>query len=87
MSPSISMGYSGHGSRLQIKGGERVHVLVSAEQNDTISTQAFPYVGPRCCWCAAAAAGARSFCDLWSLLLRENKNCSHPCWAVCCSMC
>lgn len=24
----------------------------------------------------------RTFCDLWCLLLRENKNCSHSYWAV-----
>lgn len=76
---SHSMGYSGHGSRLQIKGGERACSRFCRVKRH--------YIKSSISICGPGSTGEGSFCDLWSLLLRENKNCSHPCWAVQCSIC
>lgn len=78
MSHAVSLGYGGRGSRLQIKGGERACSRFCRVKCHYIKSS-ISICGP--------VLPVRPFCDLWSLLLRESKQCSRPRWAVRSSIC
>lgn len=79
ISHTISMGYSGHGSRLQ-KGGELVYTRFYKVKWHYIKSTISICVLVLHLWVWQCRHTV--FSDLWSLLLRKNKNCYHTYWAV-----